>query len=422
MRPSLCLLLVLAACGEPPVEASCEENCVSAFSPFAFTIDAEAVTAESPVNGSYARLVPLGDIDGDGLADAGLESEDGVAVLTAAALAAGNAPVDLSGSSIRRAGDLDGDGVDDIAVLADGDLHLFTEGLDAPSAVLSHTADRPLRAVSEGADLDGDGRADLLVSEFVPDNRNKEIIRELSGADLAPTMQVADLFSCFGSPVDGDGPASIAMLGDFDGDGTSDVATGATRNFAGVHTAARLGSGFFGGLSDQEVHVHECHPDGCDAGVSVQAIGDTENDGLADLLVTAWPEPGVWVVPGLDLANKHYASQLVGGVAIEGRHLADATWARPAGDPTGEGAADLIVGLASGDVLLVNGLALTETEIALPTDLAAEEAAGEAATVLNHFALPAIDDAVGIGDADGDGVDDLVVLSDGAVLLIGSAR
>lgn len=138
-----------------------------------------------------------GDIDGDGLADVLISGETGLSGTTwvifgpgrpgtrpitdAPTRLEGEATGDLAGAALAGAGDVDGDGVRDLLV---GAYANDAAGPDAGAAYVIHgplasgvyalgvadrvwrgrtQADEAGRAVAGGGDLDGDGRADVIV-------------------------------------------------------------------------------------------------------------------------------------------------------------------------------------------------------------------------------------------------------------------
>ncbi|MCO4747769.1 MAG: FG-GAP repeat protein [Proteobacteria bacterium] len=434
MRTSLLLALVLpsvlTACGSGPTpdQAACEASDAAAGG-FVGVLGVQDATAQ--LDGPGESLVPLGDVNDDGVPDlAVVRGERSITVVDGATW---NGIRTITGDAIYAVGDVDDDGRQDAVVFnAIGNLFGLHGGASASSDMEFDSADEePIRAVAGGQDFDGDGVDDLLFSRLLPGSRDKEVVSLASSAKIAEVLEaegqsgsvdVTELEEVVGAVVDGDGPASLAMLGDFDGDGLSELATGGTRNFAGVHTADRIGQGFFGGSVDQEVHLHDCHPDGCDSGVEVASVGDLDGDGLADLLLRTFPDPEVWIVGGNQLAEEAFGAQLSGGVRPTSRQLLGATAAKAGltGASTCEG--ELLVTLESEQVVLVPYTHLVGDAVTLPTDAHADLALDpEEQTISALLDFPGLVDVAAVGDVDGDGLDDLAVLTTDGLFLLGSA-
>ncbi len=365
---------------------------------------------------------------------------------------------DGAGSGVAGVGDVDGDGFDDVAVGASsampygrfraGSIYLVRgrpgEGGDvdlaAPDSVLVRidgaAPDDGLDTAARAGDFDGDGREDLLVSSAQIDNNGRTSsgsVYVLSGDALAGG--VIDL----AAPGDAlllriDGAAefdtlgaeeSTAALGDFNGDGRDDIALGA----GGAGNNDRLSSGsvyvVFGTPATGVLDLLALGPAGLRIdgaaeddrlGFAVSAAPDLDADGLADLLIGAHDAGAggaAYLVQGgrpagmLDLADPDEGVLRFDGSAEESAGDAVAS----AGDVNGDGIGDLLVGAEdadandrqqSGTVYVVFG------SDALPpvTDLANLGDGGFRidAAQENGFAGEL---AVGLGDFNGDGRDDV---------------
>ena len=245
---------------------------------------------------------------------------------------------DEFGASVASLGDLDGDGVDDLAVGAPGDgsgsgWHsgaAWVLFLNPNGTVKSHQkigdglggfADTLGRSDSFGAsvarlgDLDGDGVADLAVGAPYHDGVNS-----FEGAvwvlflDTDGTVKTSQKINAIEGDftgilsLSGEFGASVAGLGDLDGDGVVDLAVGAAQDHDGgffrgavwvlflnpdgtVKTYQKI-SRTYGGLTEGGANVVGGF------GSAVSALGDLDGDGVADLAVGApWDSRGaVWVL------------------------------------------------------------------------------------------------------------------------------
>jgi hypothetical protein len=214
--------------------------------------------------------------------------------------------------------------------------------------------------------------------------------------------------------------ASVASLGDLDGDGVIDLAVGATHTFFRVRTGdvEILLMNSNGSVKNRQVVSL-----GTDDyfGNSLAALGDVNGDGVTDLAVGAYLDPTV----GTPRGAVYIVFLNANGTLKGSQKIAPGIGASPAlmdddrfgssvtsiGDLDGDGISDLVVG-ASGDDTLgtgrgavyvlfmgANGTVKSSRKIASNMSggpsLADDEAFGSA--------------VASIGDFDGDGVSDLVV-------------
>ena len=242
-------------------------------------------------------------------------------------------------------------------------------------------------AVSELADVDGDGATDLILGEpSTPDQSGSTWVR--SGR----TGAIIHSFS--GAPGDNQGYA-VADAGDADGDGIHDIITGAPN----VDPAAGPGVAYlYSGRTGELLHLFRGRHTGDQLGAAVASASDQNGDGRDDVLIGA---------PGSDAggADSGRAFVFAGGrhtllrkldAEGPGAHLGDGTDWTP--DATGDGVPDLIVGagaggpLGNGAVHLFSGATGRERWGAF---------APPSGVTLGTFFV------AGIGDVDGDGVPDV---------------
>ncbi|HEX7964620.1 MAG TPA: VCBS repeat-containing protein [Gammaproteobacteria bacterium] len=274
-------------------------------------------------------------------------------------------------------GDMDGDGFEDVVALEAGHATISIICLDAQGEFTGHTQDYPdmpgMTALTL-ADVDGDGRLDVLVSDATDAASGVRVLLNAGEATLAADVAYA-------SGEAGPGPASLTAA-DLNGDGFVDIVT-AGGSAGTVSVLLNRGDGSFAAPVSYTV--------GGD--VTAVAVADFNGDGIPDLVAS-------------DTARDSILSLSGAGDGSFGAPLAFTVGAGPvaltASDIDGDGFQDLLVADRDDDsVGVLMGL-------------------GD-----GSFAAPAFHPTgsqpgwIGSADLDGDGLADLVTdnYSDGSVSL-----
>ncbi len=266
-------------------------------------------------------------------------------------------------TGLAAAGDMDQDGFQDMLVgtsceSADGDLIGAAYVLHGPVTDVISTGDVATKITAEssgdyggsrvsgGADVDGDGVFDVVVGAFFDATGGHE-----AGAAYLVTGPVGSVLSLVDADakIAGDYGSwtgySVAMAGDLDADGHTDVLIGSPQGelmlgavyvfygpLEGDHAVADADATYTGeNTSDM-------------AGASVAAAGDMNADGFDDVVVGAYGEGdggSAYLVYGPATGHQSLvsaAARLDGDSGMAGWDVAGA------GDTNGDGLPDLIIG------------------------------------------------------------------------------
>ena len=271
------------------------------------------------------------------------------------------APTELFGGFVSIVGDVDGDDLADVAVCASGpteDVIRLYSGRDGrflrALPPFSPVSTNVLGHVVEGlGDLDGDGRAELVVGDGAS-----------SAARVESGANGKTLFRFRGKPGDGFGTA-VANAGDVNADGVTDVVVGALHPFGNGREYVSV----FSGRDGSRIRTLRAHAPGRTRGserfgASVAGAGDVNRDGFDDIAVGA-PLGGTYVfVPGFPpFVPPHWESDRSGSVRVfsgaDGALLLTVTGDRErlglgysvagVGDVDGDGHADLAAGTSNAE-------------------------------------------------------------------------
>ena len=263
-----------------------------------------------------------GNVNGDGYSDVIVgawrydngQTDEGVAFVyhgsasgintTAAAMVESNQANAWLGFSVAAAGDVNGDGYSDVIVGAfqynNGQVgegvafvyHGSATGINTAAAtgLEANQANAAFGyAVAGAGDLNGDGYSDVIIGVVNYDNGQTDegavFIYHGSAAGITTTLQAVLEINQAGAQMG----YSVALAGDVNGDGYSDVIVGANLYDNGQtdEGAAFVYYGAAAGINPTVQAQLETNQAGAQMGYSVAPAGDVNGDGYSDVIVGA---------------------------------------------------------------------------------------------------------------------------------------
>ena len=359
------------------------------------------------------------------------------------------------GSSVLG-GDLNGDGYSDL-ILADrlydsattanmGRVYILNGGLGgiaaslaAPSATLSGAAagDRLGQGVAVLPDLDQDGDAELLVGAYLSNSPATDAgsVHLYTGPLSGAVTSASARLTVTGSATTDYLGWQVQPAGDINEDGSEDWAVSAY--FSGS-TGARAGKvGLVSGGSSGSFSISSASMVGLISGSGNERLGasvargfDADGDGIPDLAVTSLGSGTVYLYSGPlsgNMAASAYDSSITGlaWTATGGGETQSPQALAVPGDTNGDGYEDLFVGSDGNDTAAVDaGVAwLFAGPVTGSLDISHASASVYGSTTLDYAGRA----VAGAGDADGDGLADLLLgipgydplgTNEGAVLMV----
>ncbi len=348
-------------------------------SPVATLDDANQVSASFG-----ASVAPAGDVNGDGYSDVivgayfytdGVNAAEGVAFVyygsalginnSAAAMVQSDQGSAYMGFSVASAGDVNADGYSDVIVGAysydSGQInegaafiyHGSATGISTTAAAMvqSDIVNANLGySVACAGDVNADGYGDVIAGAYSYTNGQAAEGAVFVYHGSASGINTAAAAIVESNQVAGRMGYSVAGAGDVNGDGYSDIITGAYQYDNGQtdEGAAFVYRGSASGVNTAPVALLECNVSGANFGSAVSGAGDVNGDGYSDVVVGAFSysngqstEGAIFVYHGLAAGvNTTAAATIESNLANANLGVSVAN----AGDVNGDGYGDIIAG------------------------------------------------------------------------------
>lgn len=316
-------------------------------------------------------VAPAGDVNGDGYADllVGAPIERSIYVYTGS----------VSGFS---------------------QTEFFSQRSDQSNNFFGHSVDG-------GGDINGDGLDDFIVGAYggnaTGPTTQEGIVFVYHGAAVQPSLAI----TVAGEAYDDQFGYSVAMAGDVNGDGFDDVIVGAPK-YADEIGRAYLYHGSDSGIGSTPALTLTGEANGDFFGYSVDGAGDVNGDGFDDVVIGAWhhADPDIDAGKAYVYFGSSTGITTTDPFSVTGNPNSElGVSVAGAGDVNGDGYADILVGAYRDDVTAPGAGAayLYWGSANGPVTPGVLVAAGEAENDELGFAVS------GAGDINGDDFDDLLV-------------
>lgn len=255
-----------------------------------------ALEVDVPCGVGAPIVSALGDVDGDGRADAVVRPSSSTAawlpgtVDTSMDLAA----LDTSFAPSAPAGDVDGDGIADFVMREDGQVSVRLGAADPAGGTLAYAIqtgglDGFSALVVAVGDVDGDGVPDLATGPYIDQGPPSDGLRRtfvVFGRTDGAVVSATDLAAGEGGFMIGLPDAHVESIvgpGDYDGDGLADIALGISHH---VFVVPGKADGAPVSLGSTDVITIEVDDQPCAQhfGRVLWAPGDVHGDGTGDLM------------------------------------------------------------------------------------------------------------------------------------------